>query len=370
MSPRIARRVAIGAPCTAEITTSKAEAGRYTLAEAISYSHPNGPDGPRDGIDYMRDDEPAAPCLASVSSASAEPRALDWRLIAKAAGEHGVRYRTNTAMAKFLAAIASPEPVPATNQAGEVEQFKYYALPLVFHEAPVNGAAYIRDANGQSVAMMMWPGHPPEEEDAAEAEVYAIGRAFTAALATQPATLQEGEGTGWVAWNPDSGEEYTPNHPIDSGECVEAERIRRSTPQEDTLWQGMQEQFMRAEALAASHAAILSEDLRAKCSICAGNSFVAVDVMQFDKTFAPGPERRCVECKTTFTAQAFAALAATPTPPTLSVDVTALVIAAREFWDDNNDSTPESDALDKALELFSARVPYGNEPALAQGQAS
>lgn len=27
-------------------------AGRFTLEEAISYSHPNGPDGPRDGITY------------------------------------------------------------------------------------------------------------------------------------------------------------------------------------------------------------------------------------------------------------------------------------------------------------------------------
>lgn len=42
-------------------TILKAEAGRYTLAEAISYSHPNGPTGPRDGIDYMLDDEPAPP---------------------------------------------------------------------------------------------------------------------------------------------------------------------------------------------------------------------------------------------------------------------------------------------------------------------
>lgn len=28
------------------------QAGRFTLEQAISYSHPNGPDGPRDGISY------------------------------------------------------------------------------------------------------------------------------------------------------------------------------------------------------------------------------------------------------------------------------------------------------------------------------
>jgi len=33
-------------------TSSRAEAGRYSLADAIRHSHPNGPDGPRDGITY------------------------------------------------------------------------------------------------------------------------------------------------------------------------------------------------------------------------------------------------------------------------------------------------------------------------------
>lgn len=33
-------------------TSSAREAGLYTLGEAIRYSHPNGPHGPRDGITY------------------------------------------------------------------------------------------------------------------------------------------------------------------------------------------------------------------------------------------------------------------------------------------------------------------------------
>lgn len=33
-------------------TVVEAEAGRFTLDEAIAYSYPNGPDGPRDGIRY------------------------------------------------------------------------------------------------------------------------------------------------------------------------------------------------------------------------------------------------------------------------------------------------------------------------------
>ncbi len=39
-------------------TGCKAEAGRYTLEEAVSLTHPNGPDGPRDDLSYMLDDTP------------------------------------------------------------------------------------------------------------------------------------------------------------------------------------------------------------------------------------------------------------------------------------------------------------------------
>ncbi len=42
----------------------------------------------------------------------------------------------------------------------------------------------------------------------------------------------------------------------------------------------------------------------------------------------------------------------------LPQDVIDLVITAREFWGDRNDTSAESDALDKALEKFASRVPY------------
>ncbi|KAA3526096.1 hypothetical protein GOZ96_22780 [Agrobacterium vitis] len=53
-----------------------------------------------------------------------------------------------------------------------------------------------------------------------------------------------------------------------------------------------------------------------------------------------------------------------PTPEATAMPqvVIDLVIAAREFWDAHNDLSNESHALDKALEPFSARVPYENEP--------
>ncbi|MDE1914723.1 MAG: hypothetical protein KGJ57_17510 [Sphingomonadales bacterium] len=42
-------------------TCSIEQAGRYTLAEAIKYSHPNGPNGPRDGISYELAPEKPSP---------------------------------------------------------------------------------------------------------------------------------------------------------------------------------------------------------------------------------------------------------------------------------------------------------------------
>jgi hypothetical protein len=47
----------------------------------------------------------AALILATVAAANDEGVTLDWRAVAKLAREHGVRYRTNTALEKFLAAI-------------------------------------------------------------------------------------------------------------------------------------------------------------------------------------------------------------------------------------------------------------------------
>lgn len=46
-------------------TTSKFEAGRYSLEEAMRYTYPNGPDGPRDGLSY----EPSAPPAEELASA-------------------------------------------------------------------------------------------------------------------------------------------------------------------------------------------------------------------------------------------------------------------------------------------------------------
>ena len=62
------------------------------------------------------------------------------------------------------------------------EQLRFYAPPFSFAEPEGEQAAMIRDANGQTVAMMMWPGHSAEDTDAAVAETYAVARTFAQAL--------------------------------------------------------------------------------------------------------------------------------------------------------------------------------------------
>lgn len=56
-------------------------------------------------------------------------------------------------------------------------------------------------------------------------------------------------GEGWVYFNPDSGEEYSRDHPKRSGICEDAEYVRRSTEQEDVLWAALQREWQRAEDL-------------------------------------------------------------------------------------------------------------------------
>ena len=63
-------------PNAAGYTNDVTQAGRYTLAEAISHSHPNGPDGPRDGITYHLAPEVSTPAKAGEDGAERVARAL------------------------------------------------------------------------------------------------------------------------------------------------------------------------------------------------------------------------------------------------------------------------------------------------------
>lgn len=58
-------------------TESAIQAGRYTLAEAIRHSHPNGPDGPRDGMDYVHEDDVTDPDWIAYREAIATAREVE-----------------------------------------------------------------------------------------------------------------------------------------------------------------------------------------------------------------------------------------------------------------------------------------------------
>lgn len=45
-------------PDSSGYTKKLAEAGRYTLEEAMAITYPNGPDGPRDGMRYVATEKP------------------------------------------------------------------------------------------------------------------------------------------------------------------------------------------------------------------------------------------------------------------------------------------------------------------------
>lgn len=62
-------------------------------------------------------------------------------------------------------------------------------------------------------------------------------------------------GDGFVYFNEDTGEEYSLNHPVESGEVPDATDIRRSTAQEDHLAAELQTEFSRADD---AEAALLS----------------------------------------------------------------------------------------------------------------
>jgi hypothetical protein len=84
-------------------------------------------------------------------------------------------------------------------------------------------------------------------------------------------------------------------------------------------------------------------------------------------TLHPSPQAAKAAAQADYEARILSAL--TPAPDLASEnerlpqDVVNLVIAAREFWDVAMDESDESAALDCALEAFSSRVPYENDPA-------
>ena len=63
-------------------TSSAITAGRYTLEEAERYTHPNGPDGPRDDMTFIHEDDVPDPEWRLVASLNARIAALEAELAA------------------------------------------------------------------------------------------------------------------------------------------------------------------------------------------------------------------------------------------------------------------------------------------------
>jgi hypothetical protein len=57
-----------------------------------------------------------------------------------------------------------------------------FTTPFRFEEAGYNDGPCIKDANGQLVAALFWPSHPPEQTTRAEGETYLIGSRMAAAI--------------------------------------------------------------------------------------------------------------------------------------------------------------------------------------------
>lgn len=57
-------------------TNSVIQAGRYTLEEAERETHPNGPDGPRDGMSHLHEDDAISDDWDSYRALAAERDAL------------------------------------------------------------------------------------------------------------------------------------------------------------------------------------------------------------------------------------------------------------------------------------------------------
>ncbi len=77
--------------------------------------------GPLDRPDAERRAITAWNTRAPQPTAEAMREAWDWRVVAKLAGEHGIRYRTNSALVAFITAIRAM-PLPEAPKSGMVER--------------------------------------------------------------------------------------------------------------------------------------------------------------------------------------------------------------------------------------------------------
>lgn len=96
-------------PDSCGYTSAKSEAGRYSLNEAIDITHPNGPDGPRDGMTYIHETD--------VPDARTEPSDAKDKRIAELEAE---RDEWQKMVGKIAAAVPLPDTLRATATLGDL----------------------------------------------------------------------------------------------------------------------------------------------------------------------------------------------------------------------------------------------------------
>ena len=96
-------------------TTSAIQAGRYTLAESVVITHPNGPNGPRDGMTYVHEDEVRDDDLVAYRFLQVENAALQSRVAELEAANRGlVRLNEATEARAEAAEAALARALPTT----------------------------------------------------------------------------------------------------------------------------------------------------------------------------------------------------------------------------------------------------------------
>lgn len=141
-------------PNAAGYTNNVDEAGRYTLAEAIRHSHPNGPDGPRDGIDYM-----PAPARQSHSLLGEAEwlNLMPREIVARAALNEGCRDKTANDIRSGLHGDVKIRAEVAVKLIGRIQEECFAALTpspcpgdgwLSIDTAPRDGTWFIADGGG------------------------------------------------------------------------------------------------------------------------------------------------------------------------------------------------------------------------------
>lgn len=93
---------------------------------------------------YEHDIAPHIAMLAAPGAPAPEPvSSLDWPRVAKVAGKHGIRYRTNFALEKFLSEITTP---PAPVAASAVEWRPIHTAPEDTHVILATRGGFVGEA--------------------------------------------------------------------------------------------------------------------------------------------------------------------------------------------------------------------------------